>query len=55
MKQGPFEKEIFIRSDTATVINVIADYSHHHMVHPLIINVERTREEPEGVDKSQIG
>ncbi|HSG45274.1 MAG TPA: hypothetical protein VLA72_19175 [Anaerolineales bacterium] len=44
MKQGTFEKEIFIRSDAATVINVIADYSQHHKIHPLIIKVERASE-----------
>jgi len=49
MKQGTFEKEIFIRSDAATVINVIADYSNHHKIHPLIIKVERASEEPDGV------
>ena len=49
MKQGTFEKEIFIRSDSATVINVIADYSQHHKIHPLIIKVERAKEEPDGV------
>ena len=49
MKQGTFEKEIFIRSDAATVINVIADYSNHHKIHPLIIKVERAKEEPDGV------
>ena len=49
MKQGTFEKEIFIRSDPATVINVIADYSNHHKIHPLIIKVERAKDEPDGV------
>ena len=43
MKQGTFVKEIFIRSDAATVINVIADYSNHHKIHPLIIKVERAQ------------
>jgi hypothetical protein len=43
MKQGIFEKEIFIRSDAATVINVIADYSQHHKIHPLIIKVDRAK------------
>ena len=51
MKQGTFEKEIFIRSDAATVINVIADYSQHHKIHPLIIKVERASEAPEGVKR----
>ena len=49
MKQGTFEKEIFIVSDAKTVINVIADYSNHHKIHPLIIKVERAKEEPAGV------
>ena len=49
MKQGTFQKEIFIVSDAKTVINVIADYSNHHRIHPLIIKVERAKEEPAGV------
>ncbi|KXK13876.1 MAG: Polyketide cyclase / dehydrase and lipid transport [Chloroflexi bacterium OLB14] len=49
MKQGTFEKEIFIQSDVATVINTIADYSQHHKIHPLIVNVERAKDAPEGV------
>jgi len=49
MKQGTFEKEIHIHSDAATVINIIADYSQHHKIHPLIISVERAAEAPEGV------
>lgn len=49
MKQGTFEKEIFIQSDAQTVINVIADYSNHYKIHPLIIKVERAKEEPAGV------
>lgn len=49
MKQGTFEKEIFIQSDVATVINVIADYSSHHKIHPLIIKVERAEDEPAGM------
>jgi len=48
MKQGSFEKEIFIRSNPETVINIIADYSNHHKIHPLIIKVERAEDEPEG-------
>ena len=51
MKQGIFEKEIFIQSDAATVINVIADYSQHHKIHPLIIKVDRANEAPEGVKR----
>jgi hypothetical protein len=49
MKQGTFEKEILIRSDTKTVINVIADYSQHHKIHPLIQKVERVADAPQGV------
>lgn len=49
MKQGIFEKEIFIQSDAKTVINVIADYSQHPKIHPLIIKVERAQNEPAGV------
>ena len=49
MKQGSFEKEIFIQADAKTVIDVIADYSNHHKIHPLIIQVERAKEEPAGV------
>jgi hypothetical protein len=49
MKQGVFEKEIFIQSDAKTVVNLIADYSQHHKIHPLIEKVERAAEEPDGV------
>src|SRR5689334_17788241 len=49
MKQGTFEKEIFIQSDAKTVIDVIADYSNHHKIHPLILKVERATDSPEGV------
>jgi len=49
MKQGTFEKEIFIQSNTITVINLITDYSNHHKIHPLIIKVERAKDEPTGV------
>ncbi|GAB4453999.1 MAG: hypothetical protein OHK0041_18190 [Anaerolineales bacterium] len=49
MKQGTFEKEIFIRADAATVINAIADYSQHHKIHPLIVKVERAADAPPGV------
>ena len=51
MKQGTFEKEIFIQSDAATVLKVISDYSQHHKVHPLIIQVERAQDEPEGIKR----
>jgi hypothetical protein len=49
MKQGTFEKEIFIQSDARTVIGILADYSQHHKIHPLIIKVERAADAPEGV------
>ena len=49
MKQGIFEKEIFIRSDAKTVISIIADYSQHHKIHPLIVKVELAKEAPAGV------
>jgi hypothetical protein len=51
MKQGSFTKEIFIKSDAATVIHVIADYSQHHKIHPLIVKVEEARGGPEGVKR----
>ena len=51
MKKGTFEKEIFIQSDAATVINVIADYSQHPKIHPLIIKVERAKDEAAGVKR----
>jgi hypothetical protein len=54
MKQGTFEKGIFIQSDVATVIHVIADYGNHHKIHPLIIKVERATEEPAGVRRYYI-
>jgi len=54
MKQGNFEKEIFIRSDAATVVNAIADYSNHHKIHPFIIKVERAQDEPDGVRRYYI-
>jgi hypothetical protein len=49
MKQGVFEKEIFIQSDAKTVVDLIVDYSQHHKIHPLIEKVERAAEEPDGV------
>lgn len=51
MKQGIFEKEIHVESDAATVIGVIADYSQHHRIHPLIEKVERANDEPAGVKR----
>lgn len=49
MKQGSFEKEIFIQTDIKTVVDLIADYSQHHKIHPLIEKVERAKDEPAGV------
>lgn len=49
MKQGTFEKEIFIRSNIETVIALIADYNQHHKIHPLIEMVERAANEPAGI------
>ena len=49
MKQGTFEKEIFIRSTAKTVVNLIADYGQHDKIHPLIEKVERAKDEPAGV------
>lgn len=54
MKQGSFEEEIFIHSDVATVIDLIADYSQHHKIHPLIIGVERGADPGPGVKRYYI-
>jgi len=51
MKQGTFEKQIFIRSDVATVIGVVANYSQHHKIHPLIMKVERAPDAPAGLQR----
>jgi hypothetical protein len=51
MKQGTFEKEIYIQANAATVIQAIADYSQHTKIHPLIVKVERARDEPSGVKR----
>lgn len=51
MKQGSFSKEIFIKADAETVINVIADYSQHHKIHPLIVKVEEARDVPKGIKR----
>ncbi|MDQ3006857.1 MAG: hypothetical protein M3R47_15930 [Chloroflexota bacterium] len=51
MKTRTYEKEIFIQSDAATVIDVIVDYSQHPKIHPLIIKVEHTTEESAGVKR----
>lgn len=49
MKQGSFEKNIFIKSDAKTTIELISDYSQHHKIHPLIEKVERAADAPAGV------
>jgi hypothetical protein len=54
MKQGTFEKVIFIQSDAKTVINVIADYSQHQKIHPLIQKVKRVADAPQGVRRYTI-
>lgn len=54
MRQGIFEKEIFIRSNVATVIRILADYSQHHKIHPLIVKVERAADAPPGVRRYYI-
>ena len=51
MKQGIFEKEIFIKSDVASVIRVISNYDQHHKIHPLIEKVERAEQSPPGVQR----
>ncbi len=51
MKQGIFEKEIFIKSDVASVIRVISNYDQHHKIHPLIEKVERAKQSPPGVQR----
>jgi hypothetical protein len=51
MKQGTFERQIHIRTDSATVIRLLADYSQHHRIHPLIEKVERAKEEPAGMKR----
>src|SRR5688572_9495161 len=51
MKQGTFEKQIFIHSDVPAVIAVISNYSLHDRIHPLIEKVERAENSPEGVQR----
>ena len=51
MKTRSFEREIFIQSDAPTVIGVIADYNQYPKIHPLIIKVERSKEESAGVKR----
>jgi hypothetical protein len=51
MKQGTFEKQIFIQSDVAAVVGVVANYSQHHKIHPLIKKVEQVQEAPAGVQR----
>src|SRR5687768_11490948 len=51
MKTRTFEKVIFIQSDAATVINIIADYTQYPKIHPLIIKVERAKDESAGTKR----
>ena len=51
MKQGTFEKQIFIQSDVKTVVGVVANYNQHHKIHPLIVKVEQTQDAPAGVQR----
>ena len=51
MNTRTFEREIFLQSDAATVINVIADYTQHPKIHAPIIKVERAKDEPAGTKR----
>lgn len=51
MKQGTFEKQIFIQSDVKTVVGVVANYNQHHKIHPLIEKVEQAKEPPAGAQR----
>lgn len=51
MKQGIFEKQILIQSDVVTVIGVVANYSQHHKIHPLIVKVEQAKDAPAGIQR----
>ena len=51
MKQDTFEEEVFIQSDVASVIELIADYSQHHKIHPLIVHVEKGADPDPGVKR----
>ncbi len=51
MKQGTFEKQIFIHSNVSTVISVISNYSRHDKIHPLIEKVEHAENSPAGVER----
>ncbi len=48
MKQGTFEKQIFIQAEAKKVMAIVSEFSQHHKVHPLIVNVEFA-EAPAGV------
>ena len=48
MKQGTFEKQIFIQADAKKVMAVVSEYGQHHKVHPLIVKVERA-DAPAGI------
>lgn len=51
MQQGTFEKQIFIQTDTAIVVGVVANYNQHHKIHPLIVQVEQAQEAPADVQR----
>ncbi|MBK9209881.1 MAG: hypothetical protein IPL71_16965 [Anaerolineales bacterium] len=51
MKQGTFERQIFIQSDVKTVVGVVANYNQHHKIHPLIVKVEQAQDAPAGVQR----
>lgn len=51
MKQGIFEKQIFIQSNVETVVGIVANYNQHHKIHPLIEKVEQAKESPAGVQR----
>jgi len=48
MKQGTFEKQVFIQAEAKKVMAIVSEFSQHHKVHPLIVNVEFA-EAPAGV------
>ncbi len=51
MKQGTFEKEIFIRATVPAVIAIISNYDLHHKIHPLIEKAERAQVSPPGMER----
>jgi hypothetical protein len=48
MKQGTFEKQIFIQAEAKRVMAVVSEYSQHHKVHPLIVKV-KSADAPAGI------